>query len=76
VPSNGGVALFNPFNTKIDGVSFSVQATTPREGTPALQQTSAMDALEASSARDILSTDTDNNRVDFALHRRTPGALN
>jgi hypothetical protein len=76
VPSNGGVALFNPFNTKIDGVSFSVQATTPREGTPALQQTSATDALEASSARDILSTDTDNNRVDFALHRRTPGALN
>ncbi|ALG10200.1 lamin tail domain-containing protein [Kibdelosporangium phytohabitans] len=76
VPSNGGVAIFNQSGVKVDGISFANPVTTPREGQPAVQQTPAMDQLEPSSARDILSTDTDNNRVDFTLHKRTPGALN
>nr|WP_042179226.1 lamin tail domain-containing protein [Kibdelosporangium sp. MJ126-NF4]CEL13702.1 hypothetical protein [Kibdelosporangium sp. MJ126-NF4]CTQ99388.1 hypothetical protein [Kibdelosporangium sp. MJ126-NF4] len=76
VPSSGGVAIFNQANLKVDGVSFSTQVSTPREGQPAAQQTPAMDALRPASARDIMSTDTDNNRVDFTLHRSTPGALN
>jgi Lamin Tail Domain len=76
IPDNGGFALFNPSGVKVDGVSFSQSATTPREGTAAFPQSAATAELSASSARDILSTDTDNNRVDFSLHQRTPGAMN
>ncbi|QUQ66574.1 lamin tail domain-containing protein [Kutzneria sp. CA-103260] len=76
IPDNGGVAMFNPSGIKTDGVSFSTTAITPREGTPATPQSQATAVLGASSARDILSTDTDNNRQDFSLHQRTPGAMN
>jgi len=76
IPDNGGVALFNPSGIKVDGVSFSQAATTPREGTAAIPQSAATGELSASSARDILSTDTDNNRLDFSLHQLTPGAMN
>lgn len=76
IPDNAGVAIFNPSGVKVDGVSFSQSATTPREGTAAIPQGAATAELGASSARDILSTDTDNNRQDFSLHQRTPGAMN
>jgi len=76
IPSRGGVAIFGPSGTKIDGVAFSTSASTPREGAAALSETVVTEPLAASSARDILSTDTDNNRMDFSLHLRTPGAMN
>lgn len=75
LPDNGGVALFNAQNmiNKIDGVSFG-PAQTPREGVQAIPLNMTTAQLGAASERDILSTDTDNNRVDFSLHARTPGA--
>jgi hypothetical protein len=76
IPDNAGIGLFNPAGVKVDGVSFSANATTPREGAAAVPQSPTTAELGASSARDILSTDTDNNRQDFSLHMRTPGALN
>jgi hypothetical protein len=76
IPNHGGVAVFNPSGAKIDGVAFSSAVTAAREGAPALAESASTEPLSASSARDILSTDTDNNRTDFALHQRTPGAPN
>jgi hypothetical protein len=76
IPANGGVAVFSQTGTKIDGVAFSASAATPREGQAALPETAASEQLAAGSARDIMSTDTDNNRVDFSLHQRTPGMEN
>lgn len=76
LPNLGGVAIFSPSNTRIDGVAFSSNATAAREGAPALAETVTTEPLGASSARDIVSTDTDNNRMDFSLHQRTPGAVN
>lgn len=76
IPDNGGVAIFTPNGAKIDGVAFSATAMTPREGQAAQPETVVTEQLGASSARDILSTDTDNNRADFTLHVRTPGADN
>ncbi|HEX6345329.1 lamin tail domain-containing protein [Umezawaea sp.] len=76
LPNQGGVAIFNPNGAKIDGVAFSSAVTAAREGAAALPETLVSEPLGASSGRDILSTDTDNNRTDFALHQRTPGAIN
>ena len=76
IPNQGGVAIFNPSGAKIDGVAFSNVVTSAREGAPALPETVSTEPLGASSARDILSTDTDNNRTDFSLHQRTPGEVN
>ena len=76
IPNQGGVAIFNPTGAKIDGVAFSSAATSAREGAAALPETVVTEPLGASSGRDILSTDTDNNRTDFALHQRTPGSIN
>ncbi|SDZ20557.1 Lamin Tail Domain [Amycolatopsis xylanica] len=76
IPSNGGVAIFNGTGAKLDGVAFSLTVPAAREGQPAVPETVVTEQLEAANARDILSTDTDSNRVDFALHVRTPGALN
>ncbi|MEU5261159.1 lamin tail domain-containing protein [Amycolatopsis sp. NPDC021455] len=76
IPSNGGVAVFSQTGMKVDGVAFNAAASTPREGQAALPETAATEQLAASSARDILSTDTDNNRLDFSLHQRTPGMEN
>ncbi|MGW3965122.1 lamin tail domain-containing protein [Amycolatopsis sp. NPDC005003] len=76
IPANGGVAVFSQTGTKVDGVAFNAAASTPREGQAALPETAATEQLAAASARDILSTDTDNNRLDFSLHQRTPGMEN
>ncbi len=76
IPANGGVAVFSQTGVKLDGVAFSASAMTPREGQAAQPETLATEQLAASNARDILSTDTDNNRVDFSLHQRTPGQEN
>lgn len=76
IPSNGGVAVFSQTGAKVDGVAFSTSAFTPREGQAAIPETAATEQLAGASARDILSTDTDNNRLDFSLHQRTPGMEN
>jgi hypothetical protein len=79
IPVNGGVAIFASREqnaAKVDGVSMSNGATTPREGTPALAENARTAQLQASNQRNVLSTDTNNNRVDFQLHTRTFGALN
>ena len=79
IPVNGGVALFSSRDqnaTKVDGVAMSNGAITPREGQPAIAENQRTAQLEASNQRNVLSTDTNNNRVDFQLHTRTFGALN
>ncbi|GAB3483533.1 lamin tail domain-containing protein [Amycolatopsis cihanbeyliensis] len=78
IPNNGGIAIFNSSDSpfKIDGVAFSTMATTPLEGQPATAESQTTAQLEAANARDVLSTDTDNNRQDFSLHQRTLGAVN
>lgn len=79
IPTNGGVAIFSsaaPTAIKLDGVAMSTGAFTPREGTPAVAESETTAVLEASNARNILSQDTNNNRVDFALHSRTFGERN
>jgi hypothetical protein len=79
IPTNGGVALFSSLSAtapKVDGVAMSNGAITPREGTPAVAENQRTAQLQASNQRNVLSTDTNNNRVDFQLHTRTFGALN
>ncbi|CAL9504288.1 hypothetical protein SUDANB95_03476 [Actinosynnema sp. ALI-1.44] len=85
IPDLGGVAIYtvpqgNQQGQKIDGVAFSnnVPTTRAREGQAARPMTNLNvdPLLRVASARDVLSTDTDNNRVDFTLHTATPGALN
>ncbi|QFZ20243.1 lamin tail domain-containing protein [Saccharothrix syringae] len=79
IPDTGGVALYTLNNVKVDGVAFSSVVTQAREGTAARPMTNlpVIDPLTyIASARDVLSTDTDNNRADFTLHMATPGELN
>ncbi|MEV0681441.1 lamin tail domain-containing protein [Actinosynnema sp. NPDC050436] len=80
IPDTGGVGVFTQAGVRVDGVAFSVPVTATREGTATRPQTivpPGIDPLLAvSSARDVISTDTDNNQRDFSLHVRTPGALN
>ncbi|TWP47282.1 lamin tail domain-containing protein [Lentzea tibetensis] len=79
IPVNGGVAIFGsaaPTAVKQDGIAMSAGAVTPKEGTQAAPENITTAQLEASNARNILSTDTNNNRVDFTLHHRTFGARN
>ncbi|GAA4524461.1 lamin tail domain-containing protein [Amycolatopsis samaneae] len=76
IPSNGGVALVSPTTMKVDGIAFSTGVTSAREGQPAVPESQATEQKNVANARDVLSTDTDNNRVDFSLHQRTPGADN
>ncbi len=79
IPDTGGLAIFTIAGAKIDGVAFSTAVTQAREGQAARPQTSvgSLDPLLGiASARDVLSTDSDNNLRDFSLHVRTPGALN
>lgn len=76
IPVNGGVAVVSPTGTRVDGIAFSASVTAAKEGQPALPETQVTEQLAASSSRDIVSTDTDNNRQDFSLHQRTPGQLN
>ncbi|WP_018686920.1 lamin tail domain-containing protein [Actinokineospora enzanensis] len=76
IPDNGGVAIYTLAGAKVDGIAFSNSVPAAREGSPAQSLLSVPDQLAPASARDILSTDTDNNRNDFTRHVRTPGALN
>lgn len=76
IPSNGGVALFNPGGIKIDGVAFSPAATTPLEGQALTPQPVAADVFNAAYGRNVLAQDTNNNRMDFKLLTRSPGELN
>jgi hypothetical protein len=79
IPVNGGVAIFGsiePTAAKLDGIAMSPGAITPREGQPAVAENMLTAQLEASNQRNVLSTDTNNNRVDFQLHQRTFGERN
>lgn len=76
IPSNGGVALFNPGGVKIDGVAFSAGATTPLEGQSLVPQPANLDRFNAAYGRDIISRDTNNNVNDFRLQLRSPEQLN
>ncbi len=76
IPSNGGVALFNPGGIKVDGVAFSPSATTPLEGQALTPQPAVADVFNAAYGRNVLAQDTNNNRLDFKLLTRSPGELN
>jgi hypothetical protein len=76
IPSNGGVALFNPGGVRIDGVAFSSTATSALEGQPLAPQPSNLDQFDAAYGRNITSTDTNNNQNDFRLLTRSPDQLN
>lgn len=76
IPSNGGVALFNPGGVKVDGVAFSSTATAALEGRPATPQPAGLDRFNPAHARDIVSRDTNNNQQDFRLQLRSPEELN
>ena len=76
IPSNGGVALFNPGGVRIDGVAFSSSATAALEGQPQAPQPVALDQFNPAYGRDIVSRDTNNNINDFRLLTRSPEQLN
>ncbi|MEU8413425.1 lamin tail domain-containing protein [Amycolatopsis japonica] len=73
LPTAGGVSLQNMASSKIDGVAFSNAVVAPREGQAATPESAVTDSLNAANTRNILSTDTDNNRQDFSLQLRSPG---
>ncbi|GHH08590.1 lamin tail domain-containing protein [Amycolatopsis oliviviridis] len=73
IPTAGGVTVHNLAATRLDGVGFSNTVTQAREGQAAIPESAATDQLNASNTRNILSTDTDNNRVDFSLQLRSAG---
>ncbi|OXM54559.1 lamin tail domain-containing protein [Amycolatopsis alba] len=73
IQTTGGLSLHNLAATKLDGVAFSNAVLTPREGQAAIPETATTDLLNASNTRNILSTDTDNNRQDFSLQLRSAG---
>ncbi|PPK70580.1 lamin tail domain-containing protein [Actinokineospora auranticolor] len=76
IPDNGGVAIYSVGGAKVDGVAFSAGANNAREGAAALSQVTVDDQLAAANGRDVVSSDTDNNQLNFSRHVRTPGALN
>ena len=76
IPDTGGVALFNPGGTKVDGVAFSSGAVTALEGSPAVPQSASLDFLAPSNGRNLVSQDTNNNLNDFKLLERTPDDFN
>lgn len=73
IPTLGGLSIQNLAGAKIDGVAFSNAVMTPREGQAATPESPSTDSLNAANTRNILSTDTDNNRQDFSLQLRSPG---
>ncbi|MBB5857566.1 lamin tail domain-containing protein [Amycolatopsis umgeniensis] len=73
IPTTGGVTVQNLAGTKLDGVGFSNAVLPAREGQAATPESAATDQLNASNSRNILSTDTDNNRQDFSLQLRSAG---
>ena len=76
IPSNGGVALFNPGGIKADGVAFAATATAALEGQPQAPQAANLDGLSPAYGRNIVSQDTNNNLNDFRLLSRSPDQLN
>jgi hypothetical protein len=76
IPDNGGVALFNPGGSKVDGFALSPAVFNAVEGVAQVPQSQLLDQFEPSYARNLLGTDLNNNRVDFALHVRTPNQPN
>lgn len=76
IPSNGGVALFNPGGIRVDGVAFSSTASSALEGQPLAPQPSNLDQFDPAYGRNITSTDTNNNQNDFRLLTRSPDQLN
>ncbi|MFD6071077.1 MULTISPECIES: lamin tail domain-containing protein [Amycolatopsis] len=73
IPTLGGVSVQNLAGAKIDGVAFSNAVMGAREGQAATPESNVTDSLNAANTRNILSTDTDNNRQDFSLQLRSPG---
>jgi hypothetical protein len=76
IPSNGGVALFNPGGIKVDSVAFSATATAAVEGQPLAPQPASLDTFNAAYGRNVISQDTNNNMNDFRLLSRSPDQLN
>lgn len=76
IPSNGGVALFNPGGIRVDSVAFSSTATAALEGQPLAPQPASVDVFNAAYGRNVVAQDTNNNQVDFKLLTRSPGQLN
>lgn len=76
IPSNGGVALFNPGGIRVDSVAFSATATAALEGQPLAPQPASVDVFNAAYGRNVVAQDTNNNQVDFKLLTRSPGQLN
>lgn len=74
IPTLGGVAIFGsmaPTAFKIDGVAFSTQVATPKEGVHAQPENQRTAQLAGSNTRNLLSQDTNNNQRDFSLQERT-----
>ena len=76
IPSNGGVALFNPGGIRVDSVAFSSTATAALEGQPLAPQPASADVFNAAYGRNVVSQDTNNNQFDFKLLTRSPDQLN
>ena len=76
IPSNGGVALFNPGGIKVDSVAFSATATAALEGQPLAPQPANLDVFTPAYGRNVVAQDTNNNQVDFKLLTRSPDQLN
>jgi hypothetical protein len=76
IPDNGGVALFNPGGAKVDGFAMSPLVFNAVEGVAQVALSLTLDQLAPAFARNLLGTDTNNNRVDFTLHVRTPNQPN
>ncbi|GAA3862318.1 hypothetical protein GCM10022243_30930 [Saccharothrix violaceirubra] len=80
IPDDGAVLISTNNNARVDGVAFSASVPAiAREGQPA-RATANLPVVDptryVSAARDVLSTDTDDNMLDFSLHTATPGDLN
>lgn len=76
IPSNGGVALFNPGGIKVDSVGFSSTATVAVEGQALVPQPAGLDQFNPAYGRNVVAQDTNNNMLDFKLLTRSPGQLN
>jgi hypothetical protein len=76
IPDNGGVALFNPGGSKVDGFALSPTVFNAVEGAAQVPQSPLLDQFASAYARNLLGTDINNNRVDFQLHVRTPNQPN
>jgi Lamin Tail Domain len=76
IPDNGGVALFNPGGSKVDGFALSPAVFSAVEGQSQVPQSPLLDQFGPSYARNLLGNDLNNNRVDFQLHIRTPDQPN